>query len=69
MVDALLEGHAVRQFIFGMVVITGMFVGVRVGAELLLSVNVPFGDWLGSLVGALFVFLVVSATYGRKNTA
>jgi hypothetical protein len=69
MTDALLERHAVIRFLFGLVVITGMFVGGRVGAELFLAVNIPFGDWLGSLVGALLVFLIVSATYGRKYTS
>jgi len=63
------ERNFVTQFLLGIVVITGMFVGGGVGGYAVGRVGVPYDSVVGVMLGSLLVFAAFAVWYSRYDAA
>jgi len=61
------EDNFVTRFRLGAAVIFAMSMGGAAAAELFRRVDVPYGVWLGTLAGAIAVFVAFVVLYRRYD--
>jgi len=63
------EDNFITRFFLGCVVIFVMSMGGGAVGELFSRLSVPYGAWVGTLVGAIAVFLAFTALYWRYDAS
>lgn len=63
------EDNFVTRFILGFAVIFAMMIGGGAVAEAFSSIGIPFGDWVGVVIGAVVVFAAFVVLYRRYDAA
>ena len=62
-----IERNPVTRYLLGMAVVFAMMLGGGAGAYLLTELSVPYGRWIGALVGAFVVFVAFAVIYRRYD--
>jgi len=61
------EDNPVTRYILGMAVLFGMFLGGGAGLAAFDAARIPYGGWIGFLVGAVVVFVGFVVWYRRYD--
>ncbi|GAA0677911.1 hypothetical protein ACFQDG_02720 [Natronoarchaeum mannanilyticum] len=61
------EDNFVTRFLLGAAVIFAMSMGGAAAAELFRRVGMPYGAWVGTLVGAIAAFVAFAILYRRYD--
>ncbi|MFC6615887.1 hypothetical protein ACFQAS_13180 [Halopenitus salinus] len=61
------ENNFITRFILGFAVIIAMMIGGRAVGGVLISADIPYGDWIGVAIGAIAVFGVFAVLYQRYD--
>lgn len=64
-----IERNFLTRFLVGLAVVFGMFLGGGALGWTFLSVGVPYGDWIGTGVGAVLAFAAFAVLYRRYDAS
>lgn len=63
------EDNFVTRFLLGFAVIVALMIGGHAVGTAVLSVGIPYGDWVGVAVGAVLTFVVFTVLYQRYDAS